>query len=173
VEAWDESELTFSEHFAKPDQPTCSGVAVARTVARARAIVPGVIYGFRACQLCGGSFEELVLIGPPAIWTASSADVEEQLRPHGGSFTMLRVPVQRGSSASAVLHVDGGALAYFMGLRGDTAPWTRHASMLDDVFAYTVEVSWPAAADTPDAIAFVSEGPSEPPSPQLEGQLSD
>ncbi|NUP10890.1 MAG: hypothetical protein HOW73_33005 [Polyangiaceae bacterium] len=163
-DAWDDASLKFVVYKGPTGTNKCTGKATAIAKADARALVPGVLYAFRRCTSgCeAGSTEkrreELVIIGPPSDWVASTAAVSEQAFPHVGSFTIAAVPLERGSSASVLLHVEARALAYFVGLRGIKPAWTdQPAAALGEVLAYSVEISWPQDAASPQGIGFVSK----------------
>lgn len=162
---WDDDSLELMELYGKVDPRTCQGQAWASEWATASALVDGRLYAFRRCtSRCDGADprrrEELVLIGPPARWSATSAGLEEQARPHAGAFSLITIPVSRGSSASAVLHVEARALAYFLALRGAEPSWAhgeRSSLAIGEALAYSVEIAWPEGAETPEAMLYVSK----------------
>lgn len=156
------SELELMELSGKVDPKTCRGDAKASEWATARALVEGRLYAFRRClSRCEGDDprrrEELVLVGPPAHWVASSAALDQQTRSHEGAFALVSVPVSRGGSASATMLVEARDLAKFVGLRGEEPSWSRSSLALGESLAYTVELSWPEGADQPDAMLYVSK----------------
>lgn len=99
--------------------------------------------------------ERLEVIGPRSIWVGSDAPTELQNQKLQEPFARLIVPVQRGSSASAVLDVASDDLKAF---RGSVLPGIGDAR----VVAFSFDVVWAESESAPSATAFVSALPGTP-----------
>ncbi|MFO0612341.1 MAG: hypothetical protein U0414_07130 [Polyangiaceae bacterium] len=152
---------------------------------QARAIVPSTVYAYRArggpntavpptaapptgqatqpasatppeTPVRGNPLDErLEIIGPRSIWVGTDAPTELQNQKLQEPFARLVVPVQRGSSASAVLDVASDDLKAF---RGSVLPGMGDAR----VVAFSFEVVWAEGETGPSATAFVSALPGTP-----------
>lgn len=99
--------------------------------------------------------ERLEIIGPRSIWVGTDAPTELQNQKLQEPFARLVVPVQRGSSASAVLDVASDDLKAF---RGSALPGIGDAR----VVAFSFDVVWAEGEPAPSATAFVSALPGTP-----------
>jgi hypothetical protein len=150
--AWSKTELSLSRLEGRMDWATCSGTLDKSATVRARAIVPGVVYAFVAPAKNG---DELVIIGPPADWVATSTpDPAAQLDPHVGSFTRLEAPLLRGRSSTLLLNVSASSLAQFLRLRGEKAAWETAAMSVGPIVSFSIELLWAADAETPEGRAY-------------------
>ena len=115
VHAWSETSVRFVEQRGDYDPAVCRGEATRLTEARAVALWPGVVYAFVSREPGVGRF--LHVVGPGAAWiTASHAPASEQLRPHSGSLSYAKVPIDDGVS-TVVLGISDYELAAFRSLR--------------------------------------------------------
>jgi hypothetical protein len=134
---------------------------------RAKAIVPGLPYGFRTCvPVCdavpdanappvAGREEMLVLIGPRAVWAGSSVPwASLQTNPHIGSFSRIVVPLKRGGSASAFINVEAHELNRFIDARL-VKPSDKPRNNLP-ITQLGVDFSWLEGDPAPLGLAMVS-----------------
>lgn len=140
---------------------TCEGIAKATLEARAVALLPGILYAFRSCVSgCEDGqerVERLSVIGPSAVWAASTVDPASMTMPRHGSFSLLSVEIERGAAASILLHVGWRELAYFMGLHGAAPYWAEPTSIASgQVLSLAVDVVWPEEGPT-QALVYASE----------------
>ncbi|MBL8744073.1 MAG: hypothetical protein JNK04_23360 [Myxococcales bacterium] len=145
----------------------CKALATRAAVVRAKAIVPGLLYGFRTCvPVCDatpspgeaatpGREEMLVLIGPRAVWAGSSVPwANLQTNPHIGSFSRIVVPLKRGGSASAFINVEAHELNRFVDARL-VKPSDKPRNTLP-VTQLGVDLSWLESDPAPIGLAMVS-----------------
>ncbi len=144
----------------------CKAAATRAAVVRAKAIVPGLLYGFRTCvPVCdaapianapsSGREEMLVLIGPRAVWAGSSVPwANLQTNPHIGSFSRLVVPMKRGGSASAFINVEAHELNRFIEARLVNPSETPRNNL--PITQLGVDFSWLEGDPAPLGLAMVS-----------------
>lgn len=109
--------LDFVELRGPYDPIRCTAAAATRREARARALVPGVLYAFRSCAAhCdpGAELERqetLTLIGPPArMMLESSAELDDVTSPHVGTFSIAELDVCASSIGTVSLNLPLEAL---------------------------------------------------------------
>lgn len=162
-ENWSSSGLDYAVYSGILD--SCAGTLERTHATRARALVPGVLYAFRACKVgCDTApagtppyAEELTIVGPPADWVSSSTNVAEQIAPHVGSFSILTVPIRPGSSAVVTMHIAIPNLAYFLGLPRPLPEWAADLNKHTlETIAFTIEVVWLESSSHADGVGYVS-----------------
>ncbi len=136
-------------------QAVCRGSVVATASARAAAILPHVVYAFRRAAPSGARGEELVVIGPPSQWSAESAEPERRNEQWPGAFSVLSVPIARGSSASLLWTTGWREVAYFVGLYGRPPAWAQDKELNGTSVTFSVEVLWPEGDDAPEARVLI------------------
>jgi hypothetical protein len=149
--------LTFLRLEGTIDSWTCLGRMERAARARARAILPGLLYAFRERAKDGG--EKLVLIGPQSEWFATPNDDPKSAPQRSwGNFTRLDVPIQRGRASSALMNVTTFALSSALDASG-----SRNGAAVesigysgDPMITFSVEVVWPSDAASPEATAFAA-----------------
>ncbi len=150
---WFKESLSYARLEGSFDPAACRGAVTRGARVRAPALVPGLVYAFRERSARG---LDLVVVGPPADWVATSAlTAPEQNDPRVGTFTRLKIPLERGRASAALMNVSAPALATFLRLRGDQVDWPTHPMSVGvPVISFTVDVVWPADAEEPEARAF-------------------
>ncbi len=147
---------TFLEKSSRPHggdgRLVCRGTAVVSATVRAKAILPNLLYAFRRADAGG---EELVVIGPPSEWSAASAEPAGRRQRWSGPFSLLSIPVARGSSASLLLSAGYREIAYFVGLYGRAPAWVQDKESSGSSVTFSVEVLWPEGQDAPEARVVV------------------
>ncbi len=157
---WTEDALTFEHYDATFDRRSCRAVALRGHRARAKAIVPGLLYAFRRCyEGCtakrAGS-EEVVFVAPPAEWVTSTADPGIQLAPSVGTLTRVSVPLEPGASSSAVIALGPTGLDLFDALRGDPEASTSGLSLIHRGVSVRADVVWSSKHEAPDGRVFLA-----------------
>jgi hypothetical protein len=159
---------TWTDHFidyvrfeGTYDFESCRAKPTRVAKVRAPAIVPGVAYAFRTCvPVCtrgqpSGDEELLVVVGPPAKWVGASVPWPKmQTEPHVGLFSRIIVPLKRGGSASAFLHVSDTDLNGFVArrkLKSGRAPALPKAPLVQ----LSVDFSWPDGDPLPVGVGFI------------------
>ena len=68
------------------------------------------------------------------------------------------MPISRGGTASALMHVDWRGLGYFLSLQGVPPPWMikRDPLVYGERVQISVELVWPEAEEVPTLVGFVS-----------------
>lgn len=159
---WSDDAIDYVRFEGTYDFETCRAKPsrVART--RARALVRGLVYGFKTCvPVCTsvpaapGNEELLVLIGPPSRWVGATVPWPKmQTEPHVGYFTRIVVPLSRGGAASAFLHVSETDIQAFLGRRKNKgrAPEVPSVPLLSIGFDF----SWLSSDPSPVGVGFVA-----------------
>jgi hypothetical protein len=145
-------EVTFLCYEGQFDYLSCTAEARRAWRVRAPRLAEGGVFGFRASgTLCGAGNEaeargeRLEVIGPSPTWVGSS-DPGSVAKPRPGAFSRVSIPVQKGSSASAVLDVSPT----------DLLSPVRLAPAGVTSLSYSFEILWPEGRAAPSATAFVS-----------------
>jgi hypothetical protein len=131
---------------------------------KAKALVPGVLYAYRATSRAGE--ESIELIAPPSIWYGAMPLEKPEATL---DMTHLSLPLNRGSSCSATFNVLEDALDHFVtATRGEGS---QRADGPDDVgfrfpirafgtgqitYAFSVEIIWQSTETEPRITAFIS-----------------
>ncbi len=177
IGSWSDDSIDYVRFEGTYDFETCRArpSRVART--RARALVPGLVYGFKTCvPVCTvapatpGNEELLVVIGPPSRWVGATVPWPKmQTEPHVGLFTRLVVPLSRGGAASTFLHVSESDIGAFVGRRTNKgrALSLPHAQLLSIGFDF----SWLSSDPGPVGVGFI--GPVTGPTATIEYELAD
>ncbi|MFO0556188.1 MAG: hypothetical protein U0271_47865 [Polyangiaceae bacterium] len=144
----------------------CVGTASTVETVAAHAIVSGLLYGFRSCTSgCAFSLgdprreEQLVLLGPRAVWVAASSQPPAESPDHPSPFTTLSVPLSLGSTVSASIHMTRQDIeAFWVPNQPDT-----QVSLPDPGvdLQIDVELVWSVQALSPTGTVFVGYVPSE------------
>jgi hypothetical protein len=148
---------------------TASGRGQASSLAkvRATAIVDGVLYAFRRCTAhcadpvgSGSRREELTLIGPPAVWTGSTAETSKQALDRRTPFARVTSPLEMGSSATLELVVLDGDIGRF---QRDLPPDDMAAMQKEKGWTtYSLDVVWPLGTEKPSLNLFVAHSEGNP-----------
>jgi hypothetical protein len=148
---------------------TASGRGLATSLAktRATAIIDGVLYAFRRCVAhcespIGSSSrrEEIALIGPPAVWTGSTAEADKQALDRRTPFTRVGAPLEIGSSATLELVAFDGDIARF---ENGLAPMELPTEQKDKTWTtYSLDVVWPLGNEKPSLNLYVAHSDGDP-----------
>ncbi len=146
-----------------------------RTEARARALVPRLLYALRA-PLAGakeGSGEKLVLLGPRTSW-AVAAEPGLLPAPHRTeAFSKVAIDVRRGATASAALTFEWRAVSAMLALRDPSTAFEVDPRLQGSV-SVGIELVWPESDDFPSLLVLVgSEHPYDGPMPARRGALDE
>lgn len=112
VGTWTADSAEYVAYAGSFDHCSCRGTATRYGQATAVAIIPRVLYSFRRSS--GGGAEEIVFVGPPSRWIATTGDDPAPMDQGFSAFTRLALPVRRGSAASAELRVERADLGSFV-----------------------------------------------------------
>jgi len=167
TKTWAKDYIDYVRYEGTMEVGSCRASATRSAVVRAKAIVPGLLYGFRTCvPVCdappslndapvAGREEMLVLIGPRAVWTGSSVPwASLQTNPHIGSFSRIVVPLKRGGTASAFINVEEHELNRFIDARLAKASDVPRRNL--PVTQLGVDVTWLEGDRSPIGLGMVS-----------------
>jgi hypothetical protein len=171
----EKDQVTYAVSDGVLDRQTCRVLAVRKSVAVAKPLLPkGILYGFRACESGCTEGDDLTLLFPRAAASAAGALGGGADRA-SGSFSMVSFPIQRGGGGAFIARV----------MRRDVVAWQLRAADLKEPdkalaissdaarvgamflssFEIGVEVSQGHDDSAPIAIAYMDIDPAALPPP--------
>jgi hypothetical protein len=169
---WSADALWFQEFEGTFDTRQCRGVAEKGWRVRARAVRPGLLYAYRR-----PASDEIVLIAPPAEWVSATVPEAEQLQPHVGTLSLVRLPLKRGLTGSALFVLGPTGVDLFDALRESEVDTFSARAQGFRAVALRADVVWAPGEDRPAAMV-VDTGltelppraaqPNAPPSPDVQ-----